>query len=125
MAITAEDVSKIITTSLDVDSFITIASCIIDQYDLSSCYSDQCIDEIHKYLTAHLIAVSDKNNRVVAKGIDTAKDQYQNTVSAPTVLNGGGLQATIYGQTVAMFDKCNILVDLGKSDKKTIVFASV
>lgn len=125
MAITPEDVEKIITSDLDTQTFIDLSQCIIDQYNIDDCYSINCSNTIHTYLAAHFIAVSDINNRKKSIEIDEAKDVMQDSVSASVVGENGGLYSTIYGQQVQMFDYMNKLSDLGKPNKESIKFCSV
>lgn len=68
MAIVIQDVRDILPPEVSalisddaIQAAIDASQCIIDQFSASFCgmsYSDNCLDQIQKYLAAHLLAVS-------------------------------------------------------------------
>lgn len=124
MAVSVEDLEKIITTTLDYQEFINIAECVLSDITLSSCYDDCKVDNITKYFAAHLIAVSDASQNKKREKIDTAEDEYFDSNNTGSFASWGSLGTTKYGQTVKLFDSCSLLQDLGK-DKITPIFENI
>ena len=65
---TSADVEKLIQvdSSIDIDAFIDDATTVVDEYLLSSGYSDALLEKIEKYLTAHFISM--RQHPVVEEG---------------------------------------------------------
>lgn len=124
MAVLVADLQKIITTSLDYQEFIDIATCALSDIDLTSCYDTCKSDNITKYFAAHLIAVSDGSQNKKREKIDTAEDEYFDSNNTTSFASWGSLGTTKYGQTVKLFDSCGLLQDLGKN-KFTPVFENI
>lgn len=124
MAVTTEDLQKIITTTLDYDVFITMANDILSGYPCIAAYPESIQDNITKYLAAHFISMSDNSQLLSKEKIDTAEETYFQTTNSATFKDWGALAMTKYGMQVKIFDYNNCLQDLGK-DKFTPVFESI
>lgn len=78
MAITIADVRDILpaSTSLTDDQIqaaIDASQCLIDQFSTSFCgenISDNCLDQIHKYIAAHFCAVTENTLSISSESSD-------------------------------------------------------
>lgn len=105
--VTAEDVERIITTSLDPMPFIDAANVIVtDRLDDQS-LSEAALKEIERWLAAHFIAVSDPQKK--SQSIDGASETY---VLPPVTADG--LKSTVYGQQALLLDSSGALANIGK-----------
>ena len=92
-----------------IDSFITIASTIVDNTVATSGMDDTLLEQIEQFLTAHLLYTTVKR-QVQNKSVGDASESYAKL--------GEGLKATTYGAIVAQLDYTGILVNTGKSTAK-------
>jgi len=112
--VTAAEVEKIIEvdSDIDVDTFIGTATVIIDEYLVGVGYSDDLLKEMERYLSAHLIAM--RQRQVTAEKFGDADQKYGGKF-------GLGLKFTQYGQQVEVFDTKKVLSD----PSKPIVFQAL
>lgn len=107
---TAPKVKVILDTELTderVEAYISIASSMVDDVAAASTTSATRLEEMERWLTAHLIAVTVERRPVEEEiGNDTA-------VKFASVF-GPGLKSTDYGQMVAQLDPTGILASYGK-----------
>jgi len=100
------DVRVVITTSLSdsqVTSFITDANLIVTSKFTGVVIDDDLLEAIEKWLTAHLIAMSQKRQLSDQKVADTSI-KYAGKF-------GLYLEHTTYGQMVIFLDSTNTMVD--------------
>lgn len=103
MAITIADVREILpaSTSLTDDQIqaaIDAAECIINQFSLTFCgmsYSEGCLDQIWKYLAAHIAACTENTLSLASESNDTC---CRSSVTYGFKF-GEGIKGTTYGQT--------------------------
>jgi hypothetical protein len=102
------DVRKLITlTSVsDTASFIETANVMVDQNLLDSGLSDAVLEQIEKYLAAHLLAIHPDEKQVIEQTIGDAIDKYAGSF-------GKGLESTSFGQTVLLLDTTGTFAGLG------------
>lgn len=80
MAIVIQDVRDILPPEVSalisddaIQAAIDASQCIIDQFSASFCgmsYSDNCLDQIQKYLAAHMLAVSNPTLTISSETAD-------------------------------------------------------
>lgn len=95
----AEDVKEIIDTSLtdsQIKAFINTANNLVEQYLAGSSLASCILEDIEKFLTAHLIHLRDP--RVEKESFGDVSQTYQGET-------GMGLEATQYGQMVTALDQ--------------------
>ena len=110
------DVRTIINTSLedvDIQSYITSASLMIDTYMSESELSSSILQEMEKWLVAHLISVS-RERAAQSESVGNASITYSGKF-------GEGLKSTSYGQMVLMLDTESLLSE----GKRTITINSI
>lgn len=113
---TATEVKAILTTSLtdaQVDVYIDIANQIVTD-NVTCGLGDAALEEIERWLTAHLIAFT-RSRMAKSEKIGEASITYNGVF-------GSGLDATPYGQTVKLLDTCGSLANMGK---KTIFIKAI
>ncbi|MGM0409194.1 MAG: hypothetical protein ACQEQF_00410 [Bacillota bacterium] len=103
--VTSDEVKEIINTEITVDPFITAANLIVTNKLGSSALGDELLKEIERWLSAHLVAVSDK--RISQESMGDA------SVKFDTNKKGLGLDSTEYGQQVKLLDTTGTLSKLG------------
>jgi len=116
---TAAEVKEIIPTNLtttQVDPYITTASLIVDENIADCGLSDEVLEQIEMWLTAHLIAMT-ADRQTKSEKVGEAQVTYYDNF-------GKSLNSTSYGKVVAMLDTCNVLSDIGKKTIKTTVITS-
>jgi hypothetical protein len=99
------EVKQIITTTSNTTPFIEAASVLVDVHLTGKGLSDATLKQIEKWWAAHLFAVSDP--RVEKTKTGKAEDTFQGKT-------GMGLNATLYGQQVLLFDTTGTLANAGK-----------
>jgi hypothetical protein len=100
------DVKTIISTSLEdnqITSFITDSNLIVTSKFTGVTIDDDLLEAIEKWLTAHLIAMSQKRQLSDQK-VDTVSMKYAGKF-------GLYLEHTTYGQMVIFLDSTNTMVD--------------
>ena len=104
------EVKEILDTSIvDLSAFISAANILVSNLLVGKGLTDSHLKEIERWLAAHFTAILEKSGRVTSEDIaGEIKEQY-----------GGkhdmGLQATLYGQQVAVLDTTGTLSQsLGK-----------
>jgi len=100
------DVRTIITTSLEdnqVTSFITDANLIVTSKFTGVTISNDLLEAIEKWLTAHLIAMSQKR-QLSDQGVDKISIRYAGKF-------GLYLEHTTYGQMVIFLDTTNTMIN--------------
>lgn len=102
-------------TDLQVDPFIEIASSMVDNTIASSGMSDYLLEQVERFLTAHLIYTTLKR-QAQNKSVGDASETYAKL--------GEGLKATTYGEIVTQLDYTGILVNTGKKIAKIEAIAS-
>lgn len=106
---TATEVKQIMDTSLAdavVDYYITVAAEIVDDLDANTTLGGTRLEEIERWLTAHLIAVTRERQGQKEK-IGDAEITYAGKFDM-------NLQSTTYGQVAAMLDSSGTLAQLGR-----------
>lgn len=109
MRTTATKVKEILETELDnsiVEAYILGANELINSKLTNSGLSESLLEEIERWLTAHMIA-STRERQTKKEEAGTAKVEYAGTY-------GLGLDSTSYGQTVISLDTTGKLADLRK-----------
>jgi hypothetical protein len=99
------EVKRIITTTSDTTPFIEAASVLVDNHLTGKGLSDATLLQIEKWWAAHLFAVSDPRSEETKTG--KSEDKFQGKT-------GMGLNATLYGQQVLLFDTTGTLANVGK-----------
>lgn len=92
-------------TSSQVDPYITSAHLVVDQHLLGQGLSEALLTEIERWLSAHFVAVDDKQEDFVWIGDSRARFGGK---------FGLGLDFTAYGQQVKLLDPTGALAALGK-----------
>ncbi len=109
--VTATEVREIITSNLtdpQIDAFIASATIIVDRYSAQCSEADAAtLKEIERHLTAHMMAASDKSQRLSGRKFGDSSESY-------FTQSGLNLDSSQYGQNVKMLDPCGILADYGK-----------
>jgi hypothetical protein len=106
---TATEVKQIMDTSLSdavVEYYITVAAEMVDDLDANTTLGGTRLEEIERWLTAHLIAIT-RERQGQREKIGDAEITY----SGKFAMN---LQSTTYGQTAAMLDISGTLAQLGR-----------
>lgn len=106
---TATEVKEIITTSLSdaaVTAYIGIANRMVTANLSDQSLSDETLEDIECWLTAHLIATT-KERFTTAEKIGDASVNYAGVF-------GEGLKSTNYGQMVLMLDTSGTMHTAGK-----------
>lgn len=78
MAITPDDVrdilpADVVFTDAQIQAAIDASQCLLDQFSASFCgatFSDACLDQIHLYLTAHFLAVTNPTISISSESSD-------------------------------------------------------
>jgi len=91
---------------LTIDTFVNTASLLIDTVLGSSSLSDEILERIECFLTAHLL-YSTIVRQTQNKSVGDASETYAKL--------GEGLKSTTYGQIVAQLDTTGALINTGKS----------
>ncbi len=90
------------------DTFITTANLLVtDVLGSSSGLSSGLLEDIEKWLAAHLLAMSPYERQATKQKIDDAEDTYGKV--------GLRLDNTTYGQMVLVLDTSGSFTDLGKT----------
>lgn len=100
------EVKTIIDTTLDdeqITPFMKTANVLIAEVLAGAGYSDDLLDEIELWLTAHFIAIRDP--RAARERVDNTEVHYQGKT-------GEGLSHTSYGQQVLILDIKGKFTDL-------------
>jgi hypothetical protein len=114
---TATEVKEIITTSLSdaaVTAYIGIANRMVTANLSEQELSDETLEDIECWLTAHLIAVT-KERFTTGEKIGDASVNYAG-------IFGEGLKSTSYGQMVLMLDTSGTM---GVSGKQKVYFKAI
>lgn len=103
-------VKDILDTSLtdtQIEAFIRSASLMVDQLD-ATVLSDDLLEEVEKYLAAHLCCLRDPRHqsRSMGRASETLQGQ-----------TGQGLDSTHYGQTAKVLDVTGRLAQLTASNR--------
>ena len=109
MTSTFSDVHAIMpetTSESVVTPFILVAEQIVDDYLANEGLSDDALDNITKFLTAHFLHLT-FYRQAHTKSVEDASESYARL--------GEGLNATTYGQIVKAMDTTGILVNIGKT----------
>ncbi len=112
----AEKVKGILKTSLsdeEINPYIDTANVIVTQVLSGADLGADLLAEIEKWFTAHLIALTRQRQAQSVK-IGDASETYAKL--------GVRLNATTYGQTVAMLDTSGLL---GKQGMKKVMFEAI
>ena len=105
---TATEVKEIISTELtdpQITAYIGIANSIVTN-NVTCGLSASALEEIERWLTAHLISIT-QERQVKKEKLGEAELTYAGQY-------GTGLKSTSYGQMVLMLDTCGGLANLGK-----------
>lgn len=114
MSVIESDVLEIMDSSLtesEIYPFLNTAQLLVNASLSSSGLDSSILDEIVKYLTAHLACV--KSPFAIRKKIDVAEETYG-------YQGGKGLDATPYGEMVKMLDSTGILLSNMSNQMVTI-----
>lgn len=106
MAITAADVLEIMDsklTELQIAPFLVTSQAIVTANLSSSALSATILDEIRKYLAAHLASI--RSPFAIRKKLGESEETYG-------YKGGLGLNATPYGEVVKMLDTSGILFSI-------------
>lgn len=106
---TAEEVQEIMDTSLttaQIDPYITVATNIVTEHLVGCGLGDTELEEVERWLTAHLIAIT-RERQASQEKLGDASITYAGVF-------GSHLNSTTYGQMAAMLDRCGVLASLGK-----------
>lgn len=112
MRTTVEEVRMIIDTALEdavITSFIQSASLFIDRVLSDSNLDDEALEDIERWITAHLIA-NTAERQAKEEGAGGAFIKYVGDF-------GMGLKSTTYGQTAIMLDTSDTLKALADGRK--------
>lgn len=120
--VTSAEVAKIIDTdsATDIDAYIGIATLVVDDELSSTTLNAARLKDIERYLTAHLIAFSNREHEAqeerlgsggVSRRFDFIKDM--------------GLNNTTYGQMTLMLDTTGTLSTLNETEGASVIFDSV
>ena len=104
MSVTAAQLNTIIDEELDTDeanAFITTAEAIVASTSASGTYTSSVIDEITKYLAAHLAAAKNPPKVSMKKG--ESRESFAQILAK-------GLDGTRFGQTVKLLDYKGFIV---------------
>ena len=109
--VTDSEVREIITTSITpLTAYITAANLIINRYATACALATAAeLKEMERWLTAHLIAGSDKSTEKTSESIGSVSASY-----ASGAVSGAGLLTSSYGQRVVLLDPCGIILKLGQ-----------
>lgn len=117
MSVTTTDVRVLIDTALEdasVEAFILSAETFMDSNLGSAGLSVALYDEITKWLTAHMIAIS-RERQAIEEEAGGAKIKYSGTF-------GEGLKSTSYGQMAVSLDTSNTLMAIANGKKLVYVY---
>jgi hypothetical protein len=106
----AADVRAIMSTELGdtaIEAYINVANKMVTN-SVTCGLSEDELTEIERWLTAHLIAITQERQATEEK-LGEASMKY-------TGVFGEGLKSTSYGQTVLQLDTCGQLANLGKKE---------
>jgi hypothetical protein len=93
------------TTLTDIDTFITTANLYVTDVLGDAGLSDERLEEIERYLTAHFLSLRDQ--RVQTEKVDVLSVTYQGKT-------GMYLESTQYGQMAIMLDTSGTLSKIAK-----------
>lgn len=102
--VTAEDVKQIIVTDKEdavIEAFISAASLTVDAILADQDLTDDQLQEIERWLSAHLMACAVEPQIV--------KEQVGNASATYAGITKMGLNATLYGQQVKILDTTGLL----------------
>jgi len=116
-----DDVKDIINTALGddtINAFIVTSSIVVDGIDANTdCnLSDERLEEIEKYLTAHIIQLT-QERLTTSERVGEAQESYS---LAPL---GKGLEGTGYGQMALMLDTCGLLIGEANAKRRVTIYA--
>lgn len=102
------DVQDIIALNVltDTTPFITTANIIVTEHLGTSSISSDLLEQIEKYLTAHLVAMHPDERQLKSQKLGEATDNYAGEF-------GKMLDFTQYGQMVKMLDYTGTLAGVG------------
>jgi len=90
----------------DTTPFITTANLLVTQHLGSSGLSTDLLEEIEKYLAAHLVALHPDERQLSEQKIGESSEKYVGQF-------GMGLDSTNFGQNVKVLDSTGYLASLG------------
>jgi len=93
-------------TTAQINPFITVATGIVTEHLADCGMSDAELEEVERWLTAHIIAITVERQAKTEK-VGEASLTYQGNF-------GEGLKRSTYGEMVMMLDNCGILAQIGK-----------
>lgn len=105
--VTDGQVKEIIETNLDdISLFMETAEMIVDEQLMSKGFSENRLSKIELYLSAHFVALRER--QLLSERFGDSEEKYQGKT-------GMNLQASLYGQTAMLLDTSGSLANLGKS----------
>lgn len=111
--VTDIQVKKIIDTNIsDTTSFIDTAHIMVNQYLSNSGMGNDILAEIEKYLSAHLVALRERQLK---------REEFGDSEQEFAGDFGKGLDFTQYGQMVKLLDNTGTLSSIGKSCPQMII----
>ena len=113
MAVTTDEILEIIETEkTNISVFLTTAQLLVDEELILSNLSSSRLDLITKYLAAHFIYISDKDQQI--SGENFGSYSYSTTKNL-----GQNLSSSLFGQQAILLDSTNTLKSLNDSTDTT------
>jgi len=115
---TPTEVREIYPTDMtddQIQAYINVANIIVTA-NITCGLSDTILEEIERWLTAHLITSTQERQ--------TKSERLAEAEVVFTGEYGPGLQSTTYGQTAMMLDTCGGLASMGKKTLKLTAITS-
>lgn len=107
--VTAEEVEAIIEidSGLVITPFITAANLLVTKVCTDASLSDELLKEIERWVSAHLVAIRQKDANLTMARVGPAAEGYLGKVDLH-------LDATLWGQQAQMLDTSGALATLSK-----------
>lgn len=111
MTVTASDVQKIYPTSLDVSAFLEIAQNFADELLSGKGLSEDTLDSIVIYLTAHLLVLTEEGGGLRRQKMGDSDESYRVPGDKET-----GFSQTRFGQMAMILDPTGTLAGIGANN---------
>jgi len=111
--VTSSEVKGLIKTNFDVDTFIAVATMMVDETLVGQGLTDARLKQVELWLSAHFVAVAEERGALTGSDKGDSEETYEIKV-------GEGLNMTRFGQQAIFLDTTGLLAEetVGAATKK-------